>query len=166
MRTGWRLVLILFALLTAAGCERMGGARPAQDATPAAPGPTGGDAVSIEHAAAQAYANRDWTEAERQYVLLTSRVPQEPEPWFRLGNVYARTARPELAVRAYQEAVLRNPKHTRAWHNMGVVQLRQAAASLRELERFGQPDDPLHQRAVELGDRIDALLGPAADDAP
>src|SRR5690606_27049603 len=120
-----------------AGCENMGGTRPEPQAAPA-----GGDAVTIERTASEAYANRDWAEAERQYLLLTERVPQEPEPSFRLGNVYARTARPDLAVRAYREAVLRNPKHTRAWHNMAVVQLRQAAESLRELERFGDSDDP------------------------
>ncbi len=162
MNTAHRVGVAALLLLALAGCERMRGPRPA----PVADARITVDLVEVRRLASEAYARQAWPDAERYFVQLTTRLPEEPEPWFKLGNVYARTGRSELAVRAYREAVRRDPEHTRAWHNMAVVQLQQAAASLRELQKFAKPDDPLYQRGVELGEMIEAMLQPAGGGAP
>ncbi|MGR8950414.1 MAG: tetratricopeptide repeat protein [Gammaproteobacteria bacterium] len=80
-----------------------------------------------------AYEAKDWRAAEQHYVTVTKRVPDEAHPWFRLGNIYARTERPDFAVRAYKEALIRDPQLSKAWYNMGLVQLRQSANSFLQM---------------------------------
>lgn len=164
--------------LPAALCLALGGCAKLQSTKPGAPtpattpqpaentAPAGADLLSVEREALEAYQRQDWATSEKNFVLLTQKIPAESEPWFKLGNIYARTERPELAVRAYREAVIRDPEHSRAWHNMGVVQLKQAAASFKELQKFADPDDPLYARGVELGNAIDGLVKPKSGDAP
>lgn len=159
------LTLCLVVLL--GGCARSGGTRD-EPRTPAAPAatPSGEDALTLSRLASEAYAKQDWATSERHYVALTTKVPADVEPWFKLGNIYARTDRFDLAVRAYREVLVRDTRHARAWHNMGVVQLRQAARTFEELQKYAAPDDPLASRGTELGRDIARMLAPAGDQSP
>ncbi len=119
----------------------------------------------VARQAAAAYAEGRWAESERLYRNMAERVPREVEPWFRLGNIFGRTNRPELAVAAYRETVIRDPAHAKAWHNMGVIQLRQTANSFKEMRLHVDPEDPLYENGKATLDGINALLrGGAADD--
>ncbi|MDZ7736803.1 MAG: tetratricopeptide repeat protein [Gammaproteobacteria bacterium] len=93
-------------------------------------------------------------------------VPQEADPWFRLGNIYARLEQPGKAVAAYQEALVRKPENGKAWHNMGIVQLRQAMNSFMHLEAATEPGDPLHDRARIMLDTVSQVLESDFDAAP
>jgi len=124
------------------------------------PAPSAADAETVERTAREAYDRQDWAQAEQQYLTLTTKEAASAEPWFRLGNIYARTDRADLAVRAYREAIARDPKHARAWHNMGIVQLQQAAASFGEIEKVASRDDPLYARSAEIRASIQALIAP------
>lgn len=152
-------------LLLLGGCAH-------QDSSPVAPPVEGGeiqgqvDHATLAHRASDAYARQDWAESERQYVALTRAAPTDPEAWFRLGNIYARTQRAELAIRAYTEALARDPGHVRARHNLGIVQLRLARETFAELARRAASDDPLAVRGRALGEAIDALLAPSDPTAP
>ncbi|RMG53854.1 MAG: tetratricopeptide repeat protein [Gammaproteobacteria bacterium] len=119
------------------------------------------DLEQVQREAALAYQQKRYDEAERKYRLLTERVPTEAEPWFRLGNIYARSNRPEQAARAYHEAVVREPALSRAWYNLSIVRLRQAGNALVELTRHALPDDPLNARAERLANGLFELLGEA-----
>jgi tetratricopeptide (TPR) repeat protein len=159
-RSGPRLqqtfVLLILGGLMLGGCNRLGVApasTPAAAATVAAPDP-----ATLERDAGAAYDARDWTRSEVLYVALTRAQPAAAEPWFKLGNIYARTDRAELAIRAFREAINRDPRHIRAWHNLGVTQLRQASASFHELTQVAPPDAPLAARGQQLGAAVDALL--------
>lgn len=121
--------------------------------------------MALASRAAEAYAKQDWATSESLYAALTQTNPGIVEPWFRLGNIYARTNRFDLALRAYREVVLRDAAHARAWHNMGVVQLRQAAQTFAELQKHAQPDDPFAARGAELGQAVHDLLAPAGPHA-
>lgn len=112
----------------------------------------------VARQAAEAYAAGRWDESEKLYRDMAARVPNEIEPWFRLGNVFGRTNRPDLAVAAYREAVVRNPSFSKAWHNMGVIQLRQAANSFKEMQLHVDPGDPLYEKGETTLDGINALL--------
>lgn len=150
-----RAVLGLIALGVLAGCTLEQLARPA----------AGTDPFALQRDAEQAYARGDWAAAAEAYRALAARVPKEAEPWFRLGNAYARLGRSADAVAAYREALVRDPRMSKAWHNLGLVQLREAAATFVEMTEHTAPDDPLHPRGERFARLLSDLLEPAPGDA-
>ena len=105
-----------------------------------------------------AYAAKKWREAERHYAILVKRIPQEPDHWFRLGNIYGRTDRPDLAVAAYREVLVRDSDYAKAWFNMGIVQLRQAANSFRKMEVHVDESEPMRKQATHAYESILAII--------
>lgn len=124
--------------------------------------------VEIQQHANEAYQNEDWESAEKDYTYLAKNLPGETEPWFRLGNIYARTGRLDAAVATYREALVRDPKNSKIWHNLGIVQLRQATGTFIEMQEYTGPEDPLNQRAKYVVNTIGELLATGFDaaDAP
>jgi len=87
------------------------------------------DIYDLREKAQAAYVGEQDDKAERLLLGLAREAPNEPETWFTLGNLYARTNRPEQAVAAYQKALMLNSTDAKVWHNLGVVRVRQAWAS-------------------------------------
>lgn len=116
------------------------------------------DLLEVYAKASKAYAEQNWGDSEKHYTTLIQNAPGESEPWFKLGNVYARTQRPGLAIEAYQETLIRDPKHVKAWHNMAVLQLRGARQSFSELQLLLEPSDALHAKSVKIQNTIDELV--------
>jgi cytochrome c-type biogenesis protein CcmH/NrfG len=135
-----RLIFSILITLTLCGCNLL-------DIQPDQPLPDISDITQLEQQAEEAYAIEDWGTAETAYKSLTLQLPGNPTPWFRLGNVYARTNNLNAAVAAYREALVRDHKSSKAWHNMGVVQLRQAANTFLEMQQYTEENDPLSIRA-------------------
>ncbi|MBI2801486.1 MAG: tetratricopeptide repeat protein [Gammaproteobacteria bacterium] len=146
--------MIVGVLIALSGCAAFAPRPTVSDA------PVETDRAGLEHAAAAAYAAQDWAASERDYSALAAQPGSDAETWFKLANIYARTSRPDLAVRAYREAVNRDPKHARAWHNLGLIQLRLARDSFAEVERNTLPANDMHSRATELRSALDELLRP------
>ncbi len=117
------------------------------------------DMLKVYQEAMQAYNDGDMVAAEAGLKLITEHVPKDASAWFRLGNVYARTDRPEFAVVAYKEALIRDPDRSKAWHNMGVIYLRQAANAFAELQSYAKNYDPLKPRAALYATTIEEMLG-------
>jgi cytochrome c-type biogenesis protein CcmH/NrfG len=140
-----RLAVALMILLLA-GCAGNPAGRDKAAAEP--------DLFQVRQAAASSYASKDYAESEKQYTLLVQKVPVEAENWFRLGNIYARTNRPEQAIAAYREALVRAPDNSKAWFNMAILQLNTAASSLTELQRNAPDGDPLAARSKEVVTQI------------
>lgn len=145
MRAAWLPVMLLLA-----GCAGGMGTRgkPAQEV----------DLFQERQAAETSYAARDYAEAEKHYTLLAQRVPVEAENWFRLGNIYARTNRPDSAIAAYREALVRAPDNTKAWFNMSILYLNTAASSLLELQKVAPEGDPMAARSREILDQLMQVL--------
>jgi len=116
------------------------------------------DLLEIYNLAATAYAEQNWADAEKYYITLTQESPGETEPWFKLGNIYARTRRLDAAIRAYREVLVRDSAYVKAWHNMAILQLREAGNSFEALELLVGPDDPLHEKSVRIQKAIDELV--------
>jgi cytochrome c-type biogenesis protein CcmH/NrfG len=149
MAAGIARSLIAAVLLVAlSGCEQ----------TPTKPDAPKLDLAETYNLASEAYAEQDWAEAEKQFVILTRESPGEAEPWFKLGNIFARTLRTEPAIKAYRETLVREPQHVKAWHNMAVLQLREAGKSFGDREILLKPDDPLHDKTVKIQKTIDELV--------
>ena len=116
------------------------------------------DLAEINKTAQVAYQNEDWKTAETAYLKLTEKVPAEPVPWFRLGNIYARTERLDAAVAAYRHALARNSENSKIWHNLGIVQLRQATNTFIEMLEYTKADDPLNARAKNVINSVSNLM--------
>ena len=143
-----RLLGVAWLMLVACGCTQ----------TPTTPDTKPVDLAEVYALAGKAYEEQDWDASEKHYRTLTQNAPEEAEPWFKLGNIYARTLRIELAIQCYRETLVRDARHVKAWHNMAVIQLRQAGKSFEELELLVEPDSELHKKSVKIQESINALV--------
>ncbi len=137
----------LIALLALTGCAVTGREIPEQS-----------DLLQIREEADQAYAAERYTEALPIYQSLAEHVPQDADIWFRLGNLHARLNQPYQAIRAYEEALVREPQRTKAWHNLGVIHLRNAANAYSQLCTNAMAGDPLCGHAMETLAGLNALI--------
>ena len=87
------------------------------------------DLTLVREEAYLAYQNKDYSTAINKFEILVEKAPEDVEFWFRLGNSYARSEKPQLAVIAYQNALLRDPSNVKAWYNMGFIQTQTALIS-------------------------------------
>ncbi|MAS82709.1 MAG: hypothetical protein CMF45_08470 [Legionellales bacterium] len=116
------------------------------------------DLVEILKQADIAYENKDYVTSEKNYEILIKEFPTEAEYWFRLGNIYVLTKRPNEAVNVYREALIRNPKFSKAWYNLSIVQLKQTAFSLNEMLAYTNNEDPLHIKAEIMLKNITSII--------
>lgn len=114
--------------------------------------------IEVEKRAHEAYQKEDWKMAEQEYKYLVQNVPSQSEPWFKLGNIYARTGQLDLAIYNYREALVRAPKNSKIWHNLGVVQLRQATNTFTEMLQYTNENDPLNARAKHVVNSVTELM--------
>lgn len=139
---GWYLSLILVLLLTGCDMQNIRASDPA----------------ATRDRAAAAYQNDDWQAAEQDYLQLTRNNTATAEDWFRLGNIYARTNRPDDAVAAYRQALQRDQNNGTVRYNLGIVQLRQATQTFIEMVNHTDVNDPLNMRARYAVTAITELL--------
>lgn len=139
--SGWLLVGLLLA-----GCS----------ATPLTKSPTQrlNRVLTMQQDAETAYRSNDMERAVALYLQLTKTIPQEADYWYMLGNSYVRTQQPDRAVDAYQQALARNPNHTRAWHNLGIVRMRQATAAFASSASTAKAEDPMHEISARLASEL------------
>jgi tetratricopeptide (TPR) repeat protein len=135
--------LLLSVLL--AGCSHMATKTPAQRLN---------DVLTTQQQAEAAYRSNDMEHAAALYLQLTRMIPQEADYWYMLGNTYVRTQQPDNAVLAFQQAILRNPNHARAWHNLGIVRMRQATAAFVSSASTAKADDPIQALSTHLADEL------------
>jgi tetratricopeptide (TPR) repeat protein len=116
------------------------------------------DLLTLREEADVAYQNDDLETGEKHYTILVKEIPEEALHWYRLANIYVRTNRPYPAINLYREAVLRDPKFSSAWYNMGIVQLKQTAFSLNEMLIYTDKNDPLYGKAANMLEKIQAII--------
>jgi len=121
--------------------------------------------LTTQEQADAAYRSNDMQHAAALYLQLTKLVPQEADYWYMLGNSYVRTQQPDEAVQAYQQAISRNPNHTRAWHNLGIVRMRQAVAAFVSSASTAKAGDPLYEVSTRLANEL-ARIGSEAVTKP
>ena len=108
--------------------------------------------------AEESYARADWASAAEAYGVLVEKMPQDTNLWFRFANSLARSEQPDRAVTAYREVLVRDARSSKAWFNMGIVQLRQAANSFLRMNNNIAPDDPLRAQGEQVYGAIMQLL--------
>jgi cytochrome c-type biogenesis protein CcmH/NrfG len=104
----------------------------------------------MQREAQAAFDSGENARAEALYKGLLRAAPNDAETWFRLGNLYARTDNADQAVTAYLTALSINGNDARAWHNLGVVRLRQAWAALLRANTMAATSEPVYTMSNEM----------------
>lgn len=128
------------------------------------------DYLLLKAEADKAYEARDYKIAEEKYLTISKAVGRDPDAWFKLGNIYARTQQPQRAIIAYHEAVIRDSKLSKAWNNLAIVYLRQSLNAYTSLLSHAGKDDPLAEMAEMNLEKLYAIVGkesaaPALDES-
>ena len=122
------------------------------------PRPVLDDLKTLQEQAHQAYLNAEYELAVERYLAVQDYLDKDPFIWFRLGNAYSYLKQPDKAVAAYRKAVFFDPSMSKAWHNMGIMQLRQSANTWTQMLVHTQESDPLYEKAERYSrDTLDVL---------
>lgn len=146
-----RFFVALLLLLNLAACDPIGVKKDNKDDLKP-------DLLEIQKQADASYQNNDMAASERDYNILVQELPEIALHWFRLGNIYVRTNRPDAAIKLYREAVLRDPKYANAWFNLSIVQLKQSAYSLNEMLLYVDKNDPMYTKGKDLLNGIQTII--------
>lgn len=114
----------------------------------------GGDVFELHRTAVLAYESGEDAKAEALYQGLARAAPSDPEIWLRLGNLYARSNKPDDAADAYQHALLLNRNDLRAWYNLGVIRQRQAYAAFIQANLLADKGDPAYAKTETMIEKL------------
>ena len=128
-----RLTAVLAMSLTMCGCGLMQ--------------PSTEDALEMQRNAMNAYEGGEEARAEARYLGLIKMNPGDAETWLRLGNLYARSNRPDKAADAYQRGLLLAPHDERLWYNLGVIRQRQTLAAYIQALQLTKPGEEIYDRS-------------------
>ncbi len=149
MKTGGLLIAALAAVLLA-GCAALSGSSVL---------PQRSELFQLSNDAQLAYESGEDARAEQLYMALSRQTPNDPEIWFRLGNLYARAHRPDAAADAYQRVLSINGNEPRAWYNLGIIRLRQGWASLIQAYGYSSNDDLIHPESDRMIKHLETMPG-------
>ncbi|BAO30190.1 tetratricopeptide repeat protein [Sulfuritalea hydrogenivorans sk43H] len=120
------------------------------------------DLYELHQSAVLAYDSGEDARAEALYQGLARSAPNDPETWLRLGNLYARSNRPDKAAEAYERGLLLAPSDARLWYNLGIIRQRQAHASFIAAHQYIDDADPLQARTKAMIERLAPAVAEAA----
>lgn len=123
------------------------------------------DLYELHQSAVLAYDSGEDARAEALYQGLARSAPNDPETWLRLGNLYARSNRPDKAAEAYERGLLLAPGDARLWYNLGIIRQRQAHASFIAAHQYIDDADPLQARTKAMIERLAPAVAEAAPTA-
>ncbi len=145
-----RILMTLAAVALLAACKGMSG--PSEL-------PQRSDLFQLSNEALLAYESGEDAQAEKLYMAMLRQTPSDPEIWFRLGNLYARSHRPDAAADAYQRVLSINGNEPRAWYNLGIVRLRQGWAALIQANNYSPPGEMIHQESEKMIGHLEKTPG-------
>ena len=121
-------------------------------------------ASQLMHREAQdAYDQGDDVRAEQLYKKLTTMGSQDAETWFRLGNIYARTKKPQIAQEAYLKSLALKDTDPRTWNNLGIVMLRQAWLAMVQAKIISEAGDPAFENTAVIIKTLETLPAIASE---
>jgi len=121
--------------------------------------PQRSDLFQLSNDAQLAYDAGEDAKAEQLYMALLRKTPNDPEIWFRLGNLYARAHRPDAAADAYQRVLSINNTEHRAWYNLGIVRLRQGWAAMMQAYGHSASGTPVNIESERMIGHLERMPG-------
>lgn len=146
----WLSAAALLGALLLGGCGSLTGASDL---------PQRSDLFQLSNEAQLAYESGEDARAEQLYMALLRKTPNDPEVWFRLGNLYARAHRADAAADAYQRVLSINPAEPRAWYNLGIVRLRQGWAALIQAHSHSAVGDAIYSESDRMIGHLEKTPG-------
>ena len=114
--------------------------------------------TATQQMALSAYKSGDYDQASKLFEQLTDEIPKDAELWFKLGNSYAKEKKPQKAIDAYQNALLREPDLAKAWYNMGIVQMQIALKTFIDMARYSKSGDAVSTQGEKIREGLMFLL--------
>lgn len=151
-----RAAITLMLALAAAGCA--GGDRVVKS--------DAGSLLEIDRNADSAYRFGDNETAAQLYRTLVESMPNESPYWYRLANTLVRVGDYNDAALAYQRTLMLDSKNARAWHNLGIVRLRQAQQSFAQGVENSRAGNPVFDESLRLSSAVFSLAGAAGEEVP
>lgn len=113
------------------------------------------------------YEKGNLAQALSGYEALTRTLPSNVDFWFRLGNIHVRMEQPALAAVAYEHALQLDSGNAKAWHNLGIVRMRQAAAAFAQSAHVAGANAPeLGRVSAQMAHSLAELVSPAQEQPP
>jgi cytochrome c-type biogenesis protein CcmH/NrfG len=107
--------------------------------------------LDVKAQAAQAYAAGNRSAALSAYERYVRSAPGDALAWTRIGNLHLMANEAEPAIRAYKKALQLEPGDVEAMHNLALIRLRQAHATMLAEYNALAPTSP---RAQALACRV------------
>ena len=95
--------------------------------------------------ASTAYHAGDLNKAESLYRQLVKLEPENPQGWYRLGNIAMERGRLDEAIAHYNRALGYRPDFPRAKHNLALAYFRRGGELLNEAREGLGPDSPVRE---------------------
>ncbi len=108
------------------------------------------------------YLEQEYAAAARGFEILVERIPRDAELWFRLGNAYTRSKQPKQAIAAYENAIMRDPRMTRAWYNKGIVHLQEGLKTFVDMPEYVDAADPVARQGAYKRAQLLEILAPTS----
>lgn len=106
------------------------------------------------------YAEKQYRQALAVYKELNEQAPQDTHVLFRIANIYSHLKVHKLAIRHYELALKQDKHMAKAWYNLGVVHMKEAAKTWGEMSEYINEDDQLAQSAEHYHKGLVALINP------
>ena len=129
-----KMAYAFLALLMLSGCASTARSLPA-------PADASDVRVQLERAD-RALREARLVDAEILYRGLSDHHPRLPEVWLQLGNIYTRQGQFIAAMRAYRDGLKHTPEDGRLWHNLALVELKQAIHTLETASQVIPAESP------------------------
>jgi len=114
--------------------------------------------LAMDQQAQGYYQSGDYTNALEAYQFLAKEMKTEARYWYFVGNCYARLERPDEAVQAYREALVRRPDDAKAWHNLILVEAKLLSKSMAEMSQAVPADNPLMKKVDLIHQRLNGVV--------
>lgn len=151
-----KAALLMLLALSLAGCQALDsiGMRDSKGVMPQR-----SELFQLSNQAQLAYEAGEDAKAEQLLMGLSRQTPNDPEIWLRLGNLYARSNRPDAAADAYQRVLSINGMESRAWYNLAIVRLRQGWAAMAQAHGTADLKAPIHEQSGQMLDHLSRMPG-------
>ena len=108
----------------------------------------------------ESYLKKDYTQALSLYSEINQKFAKDPHVLFRMGNIYASSAKPLKAIDAYEGALEVDKSLTKAWYNLGVVYMQQSGRTWANMSKYADQNDPLYPSAGHYSRGMLELIPP------
>jgi outer membrane protein assembly factor BamD (BamD/ComL family) len=83
----------------------------------------------------KAYANKEWSRAQKLFGELTEHFPEDSEALFRLGVSAYRDGNNRLAEESFEKVIRLEPENVKATYNLGIMELANAYRLMMQCAR-------------------------------